>query len=85
MLWVRNFSLWTSGIDRKVGMLSERLSGVELAAQMEREWLVIRILLISGHAGEQSGQTRYTILEKPFTMQDFLLKLAEVLGSRVKP
>ena len=58
------------------------MSGVELAAQLEHEWPEIRILLISGHAGEHVSQIKHPILGKPFTMNAFLLKLDEVLGAR---
>lgn len=61
------------------------MSGVELAAHLEREWPEIHILPIAGHAGEHGSRTKHPILDKPFTMNDFLLKLDEVFGSRVRP
>lgn len=55
------------------------MSGIEFAAQLERERPGIRILLISGYAGKHGSRIKHPILDKPFTMNDLLLKVAEVL------
>lgn len=56
------------------------MNGIDLVAQLEREWPDIHILFISGHVGEHGSRIKHPILGKPFTMTDLLLKLDEVLG-----
>lgn len=55
------------------------MCGTELTAQLERERPGIRNLFISDHADVHEFSLQRPVLDKPFTMDDLLLKVAEVL------
>lgn len=65
-------------------ILMPGINGVELAAQVDREWPGIRILLISGHAGDHAGRIRHPVLSKPFTAHDLLRQVTELVGGTPK-
>lgn len=58
------------------------LSGIELALRVEQERPGIRIILITGYAGMLERQPDHPILEKPFTKNDLLFKVDEILGGK---
>ena len=57
------------------------ISGGELAKQLEYEQPGVRFLLVSMSACELASSLQYPVLSKPFTIDDLLLKVAQVVGT----
>lgn len=61
-------------------------NGVEFARQVTRDWPGIRILFMSAYSAlvlEQYGLSlEFPFIEKPFTEDALIYKVAEVLGTR---
>ncbi|MCQ9120787.1 hybrid sensor histidine kinase/response regulator [Rodentibacter pneumotropicus] len=56
-------------------MLSDKLSGIDLAKWVQTNFPAIKILLITGHTAQLENAEQFPVLIKPFTLQSLQQKL----------
>ncbi|OOF62814.1 hypothetical protein BH925_09485 [Rodentibacter pneumotropicus] len=56
-------------------MLSDKLTGIDLAKWIQKNFPAIKILLITGHTAQLENAEQFPVLIKPFTLQSLQQKL----------
>ncbi|THA14685.1 response regulator, partial [Rodentibacter pneumotropicus] len=56
-------------------MLSDKLTGIDLAKWVQKNFPAIKILLITGHTAQLENAEQFPVLIKPFTLQSLQQKL----------
>ena|SRR5579872_4998024 len=65
-------------------LMMPHVNGYQLAQRIRESWPNIQVLYISGHLGTEAGRKcvadgRAIVLSKPFTLQEFLARVYELL------